>query len=127
MYNHILYLSYWFVNSLIFWIASKLFSRSITLGTWRFSSLEAAVYAGFWLTFFIWAMWDFILVRGVKSERGVGSSLYFWCTNTFGIWLVARFAYLTGLGISSFFWAIFLGLVTWVFQKMAWRFVVKPK
>ena len=94
MYEHLLFLLYWFLNSLVLYLLGLLFPASVVLGTWRLTMVEAAIYAGFWLTFFVW---------------------------TIGIWLVARYAAYTGLGIASFWWAFALGAVTNLLQAVAWK------
>ena len=127
MYNHILFISYWVVNSFLLYLASRVLPESYALGTWKFTQFEAAIYAGFWLTFFVWSMWDFILTKGLKLTDGLSTILYFWGVNSLGIWLVARFSQITGFGISAFYWALYLGLVTDLVQRIARNIVVNPK
>lgn len=120
MYNHVLYLTYWFINAIIFYILSSLYPSNIVLGTWKFTAVEAAIYSSFWLTVVVWTAWDFIYSRQNKIalEGGLITNLYFWAINAMGVWLVARFPGFTGLGISSWPWALVLGGVANVFQRI---------
>lgn len=120
MYNHILYLSYWLINTLLLYILYSIFPENIVLGTWKFTSLEAAIYSSFWVTFVVWTAWDFIYSRQSKFvlEGGLITNLYFWAINTMGVWIVARFPGFTGMGISSFAWAFVIGGIFNIFQRI---------
>lgn len=123
MYNHLLYFTYWLVNSLVLYAISS-FSNDVVLGNWRFGALEAAIYAGFWVTFFVWAMWDFAIAKGVKFDTGFVTLGYFWLVNAFSFWIVARFSEFTGLGITSFYWAFIIGLGAYLVQRITRSLVV---
>src|SRR3990172_11939784 len=119
MYNHILYLVYWVLNTLILLAANSLFPEDIVLGNWSFNQLESAIYAAFWITFFVWAMWDFIMARNVKFKTETGAWSYFLVINILGIWLTARFSHIAGFGIGHFLWAGLIALATNTAQRMA--------
>lgn len=125
MYNHLLYFSYWLVNSTVLYVLGLLFSQNIVLGNWRFSPIESAIYAGFWVTFLIWVLWDFALAKGVKFDSKVVTFGYFGITNIFGFWLVSRFSQYAGLGITNYIWAFAIGLVAYIFQRLAWGIVIR--
>jgi len=127
LYNHLLYLLYWVTNALVLFLASRILPEHVVLGTFRFTSVEAAIYAGFWMTFFVWSMWDYLLARGEKMEGLWRAVTYFWVVNTVGVWLTARFPYYTGLGISSYVWAMILGLVANMAQRIVWKILVTSK
>jgi len=120
MYEHLLFFLYWFFNSLAIYLLGLVFSSAVVLGTWRLSPLEAALYAGFWLTFFVWTMWEWMLVRKVKLEPYSLRLIFFFTVNFVGVWIVSRYAYHTGLGIISFWWALLIGMVTLLFQLASW-------
>ena len=69
------------------------------------------------------SMWDFILARGARTDEPVTAVLFFWVVNSIGIWLVARMAHFTGLGLASFFWALILGAVIDILQRLSWKLV----
>ena len=121
MYEHLLFLLYWSLNSLALYFLGLLFPGSVVLGTWRLTAAETAIYAGFWLTFFVWTMWEYVLFRKVKLEPFTLRFLFFLVVNSLGIWLVSRYAGYTGLGITSFWWAFALGAVTNLLQVVVWK------
>ena len=123
MYNHILYLVYWLLSSIIVYLAFVVFPDNVVLGNARLGPIDSAIYSGFWITFFVWSMWDFILARGARTDEPVTAVLFFWVVNSIGIWLVARMAHFTGLGLASFFWALILGAVIDILQRLSWKLV----
>lgn len=120
--EHLLFLLYWLLNSLSISLLALLFPSSVVLGNWRLLPLEGSIYAGFWVTFFIWTMWDFVLVRKVKLEPPLLRFLFFFFVNSLGIWIVSRYGEkYTGLGIVSFWWAFILGALVTLVQSVAWN------
>jgi hypothetical protein len=125
MYNHILYLLFWIINTAVIYAASQLYPEGIVIGTWKYSQIEAAFYSGFWLTFIIWVTWDFAIARNIKLTSTFNSFAYFFIANVVGIWLITRFPNITGIGIPHYTWAIMLGLVTVIVQRFSWELLVK--
>lgn len=120
--EHILFLIYWLLSSLVIGLTSLIFPSSVVLGNMRLLPLEASIYAGFWVTFFVWSMWDYVLVRKVKLEPSALKFLFFFFVNSLGIWLVSRYGEkYTGLGIVSFWWALILGGVATLLQNVSWN------
>ena len=125
MYNHLLYILYWAINTLIIKFTFLLFPYGLVLGTYRFTPTEAAIYSGFWVTFIIWTAWDFAIARKISLEKPTKNFLYFLLVNVFAVWVVARFAPLSGMGISSFWWAIAVGIVVSILHKLVKKVVVE--
>lgn len=122
-----MYFTYWLFNAAILYVFGFAFSGNVVLGNWRFGMVESAIYAGFWVTFFVWVLWDFALAKGVKFDTVVVKLGYFWLANSFAFWLVARFSEYVGLGITNYLWAFTLGLAAHLVQRLAWRIVVGRK
>jgi hypothetical protein len=120
MQSHILFLLYWLFGSLALYLLGLIFSSWVVLGNFRLLPFEAAIYAGFWLTFFVWTMWDYVSVRKVKLETFTLRFLFFFFVNSIGIWIISRYAKYTGLGIVSFWWAFVLGGVADLVQSGLW-------
>jgi hypothetical protein len=123
MYNHLLYFAYWLFNSLVLYVFGLLFPGNVVLGNWRFGPIEACIYAGFWVTFFIWVLWDFALAKGVKFDTGIVTLGYFWSANIFAFWIVSRFSEYAGLGITNYLWAFAIGLSAYAMQRLAWNLI----
>ncbi|CAN5349709.1 hypothetical protein BH10PAT1_BH10PAT1_0990 [soil metagenome] len=125
MYNHLLYLSYWLINSLTLYLFNLIFPSNFVLGNWKFNPIEAAIYAGFWVTFFIWIFWDFAIAKKIKFDTAIVTYGYFFFVNIFAFWLVSRFPGIAGFGISSWVVATGIALVALLLQRLAWRTVIK--
>jgi len=124
LYNHLLYFTYWLFNSAVLYVFGLLFPMNVILGNWRFNPIESAVYAGFWVTFFIWVLWDFTIAKGVRFESGAVTLGYFWVANAFAFWIVSRFSQVAGFGITNYLWAFAIGLGAYIVQRIAWKLVV---
>lgn len=109
MYNHILYFYYWLANALVLLIFKLVFTGMVVLGNWRFSSIEAAFYSGFWITFTVWCFWDWALAKKIPLNQPVLAFIYFFPVNSLAVWLVSRWANYTGMGIAGFGWAFVIG------------------
>jgi hypothetical protein len=124
MYNHLLYFSYWIVNSFVISFFHYLYPNDFVLGTVKFTPLDASIYSGFWLTFVVWTFWDYIMAKEIKFG-GIKTGLWFWMANVIGIWVTARLSNFTGFGISYFYLAIILGFFTNLLQRLIRKFVTK--
>ena len=124
MYNHLLYFSYWLVNSFAISLFNYLFPNNFVLGNWKLTALEASLYSGFWLTFVVWIFWDFLMAK--KYELGKFKSfIWFWLANTIGVWIVAHMSGFTGFGIESFYLSFILGFFANILQRLIRKVVTK--
>lgn len=123
MYNHLLYFVYWILNSLIVYSFNLAYPDHVILGNWRFNPVESAIYAGFWVTFFVWVCWDFAIARGLKFDSAVVTFGYFWLSNAFSFWVVSRFSQFAGFGITSYVWALLIAVFAYILQRFAFRVV----
>lgn len=126
MYNHLLFFSYWIINSIVLFAASLVIpNHELVLGSWRFTGIEASIYSGFWLTFLIWVWWDFAIARKFNTYKKVAAFSFFFFVNVFSIWALSRFTYFTGLALLNLWWAIVIGFIAMILQRFAWRMIVK--
>ena len=100
----------WLVTSLLLYLAHIIFPGSVELGTYKFTVVDAMIYAGFWVSFLNWLIKDTAIVRGLHPESKFGSLVFYILVGSLSVWMVARFAPYTGLGIVSYRWALLLGL-----------------
>jgi hypothetical protein len=103
------------------------FQGGVVLGNYRFNVYESGLYAGFWITVILWAMWDFVYARGAKLDSEAGTDLIFFAINSIAVWLVARFSHIAGFGIASFLWAFIIGATITIIQRVIWRVFVRKK
>jgi len=125
MYNHILYFAYWFVNAMVLLAAFYLVpDHVITLGSWRFSSIESSLYAGFWLTFLIWVFWDFAIAQKFDFSRKNVVVIFFLIVNFFSLWVISLFSHFTGFAITDYVWMMTLSVILTILQRITWSLVV---
>ncbi|OGM10706.1 hypothetical protein A2Z22_05365 [Candidatus Woesebacteria bacterium RBG_16_34_12] len=127
MVHYSLYLSYWLVNSLILYLFNTLYPDDIVLGTYQISYITAIIFSGFWMTFFFWALWDFFKGFKLKIEKIFFALAFLSLLNSISVWSVARLANFTGLGVSSFMWAIIIGSIANFFHLFLWTDYTREK
>lgn len=123
MYNHILYFTYWLIDSVILYVFYLFFPADLVLGNYKFSPVESAIYAGFWVTFFVWVLWDFAIAKKLKFDTGLVTLGYFWSANIFAFWIVSRFSQISGFGMTNFVWAFAIALAAFMVQRLAFGWI----
>ena len=127
MKKYLPFLSFWLLNSILLYLAELLLPSYYVLGNFWLSGPAAMFWVGFWMTAILWAAQPLAQKLNIKIEGPMRKFAFFWFTNTIAIWTLARFAHLSGLGITAFYWAIFLGLVANVTQWALWTGLEKAK
>jgi len=117
VYNHFVYLLYWSITSIVIYLAGLLFPQDVVLGNYRLFAIDSAIYSGFWITFIVWTLLDFVQARGINVNKFLFNIIFFVPANIISIWLAARFAGLIGMGLVNYQWAVILGVTIYVFQK----------
>ena len=118
MYNHLLYIAFWATNTLILILASSLVGQYLTLGNSRFNNIEAGIYAGFWITFIIWAFWDFSMGRRYNLQKKYRSFIFFFLVNFFAFWAVSNFDKWVGYSQKDLSWVVVLAVIATFFQRI---------
>lgn len=113
---------FWAVNSLLFYFAPFVFSDIVVTGNARLAPFLASVISGFLLALsaaFVMPAMDFLKVRIKEEWQWI---LVFLGGNILTVWLIARYADLTGVGISNIWVALLLGAIANVVQWVVWKF-----
>ncbi len=106
------FLIIWAVNSLAVYLANWFYPTNIVLGTYRLTPVMAVLITGFLITFIARGASAYLKKYVSQYLKGkLGMYVFYGLVNSVGVWLIARFAPATGLGISSFYWALVLGFV----------------
>lgn len=125
MYNHLLYLTYWIINTIVLFVVRSLIpGNNVILGSERFNGFESSIYAGFWLTFLVWIWWDFAIAKKIKLDKTITTIGFFLFVNSLSIWMVSRFSYFTGFALTNYAWALGIGIVVTLLQRVGWRLIV---
>lgn len=114
---------FWLVNSVLLYLATQLFPGSYVLGNMRFGVLSAAIVAGLFWTFLVWVFKKALKKFKVQIADDKVRILFYIIANFVAVWLVARFAPYTGFGLTSFVWALGLGVAGAIAQFAIWKLV----
>lgn len=108
---YVRYIIIWAINTVLILFANSYFPSNYVLGNAVVPPLYAAIFSGLLLTFFDRAAKP-VIQKLLVNEKGryIMFGIY-WFTNFVGIWLIARFSFLSGFGISKFTYAITLAFV----------------
>ena len=106
----------WLVNSVILFLAASYYPTHFVLGNVAISRLTAGIFAGFLITFLCRLAKPIIGKFGLKLKGRIKMLGFYWLINSLAIWLVARLSIISGFGISAFYWAFALGIVTTLAQ-----------
>lgn len=117
------FLVFWLTSSVIVILAGMFLGGSIVLGNNRIASPMAAVTAGFVLTVVYWQVTPRLLRSGfwqslwsgagIKVSRENQDLALNFVVNSLLIWVIKRFADVSGLGIANIFFVLLLSsLVT---------------
>lgn len=112
----------WFIgHALVMYLANAFFPDAVVLGTHQFSVYQSLFYSMLVFTLITVGAIPLIEYAAILQKRALSVMdwmvLYF-VINTAGIWVVARFAEILGLGISSWLVAVALGLVLDIVQGL---------
>ena len=121
MKKYLSFLSFWLLGSLFLYLATFFYPANFELGNFWITPLAATFWAGFWITVLVWAAKPVLTKLNLKLKGRVKMFLFYWLCNSAAIWIIARFAHLTGFGISRYCWAIGLGFVMNIAQWGLWQ------
>lgn len=119
MKAYIRYTIVWLINTALILGANSLFPQNYVLGNAVIPPVYAALFTGFLLTVLCRAAKPVATKLKAQEKGRYVMFLIYFGVNTISIWVLARVSFLTGFGISAFYFAIFLGLATDLGQWVA--------
>lgn len=120
-YNQFLVL--WIVNIALLYLANKLFPLYYTLGNNLFTPMQAAVFSGLIWNWVLWNAGSELKKFELDTKSAMGMMLEYLAINFVTVWLIARFAYMTGFGVASFLYVFGLAFVANFVQYKVWTAV----
>ena len=116
------FLTFWALDSLLLYVATLVYPTVYTLGTFRLSTLWAAIVAGFIWTVLVWFSEPIVAIVKLKVPKSMTMAFYLFA-NFVALWLTARIAPYSGFGVASFVWVFLLALIAnfaqWLVMKVA--------
>lgn len=92
-----------------------------TLGNNLFTPLQALVFNAFVWNFVVWNTDKFMDDMEIKLKNPAPMMLAYLASNFFTLWLLARFAVITGFGVSSAGYVLILAFVANIIQFLIWK------
>lgn len=112
----------WALNSTLIFLANSYYPSDFVLGNSVLSPINAGIFSGFLLTVFCRLVKPLVRKFGFEVKGRYKMFAFYWLVNSVGIWLIARIAPFSGLGITAFYWAFALGfvasLVQWLVRQV---------
>lgn len=121
------FIVFWAGNSALLFLASTFFPERFALGNNIFTPLQAAVFTGLVWTYAVWRVEPTLKEFEVKLEGNTYMMLAYLAANFVVLWLLVRFAFISGFGAFSFVWVLALAAVANVIQYLAWNYTQKAK
>jgi hypothetical protein len=97
------------------------------LGNDIFTPLQAALFTGFVWNWVLWLIEPAFKDLEIKLDNPMFMMGAYFVVNFASIWLLARFAVLTGFGVFSYVWVFALALVANFVQYAVWTYLRKAK
>ena len=116
--NLINFLAIWIINTVTLLILSSIFSKNLVLGNDKIAKPMAGVLNGLLITGILYIV-PLILKKvdfKIKNEKGV-MAVYF-VALIIGIWIIKRFAIISGFGISNI---LFVVICAAVIAALYWK------
>lgn len=122
-----MFLVFWLVNSLLLYFAPLVLVGMIVTGNARLAPFLASIISGFILTTAIAVAQPVFTWLKIELKDEWQWALVYFFVNVLGLWVIARYADLTGVGLASAWVAVILGAVFNIAQWLAWKYLAKKK
>lgn len=122
-----MFLVFWLVNSLILYFAPLILVGMIVTGNARLAPFLASIISAFILTTALAVTQPVFTWLKIDLKDEWQWALVYLFVNVLGLWVIARYADLTGVGIANAWVAVILGAVANVAQWLAWKYLGQKK
>ena len=115
------FLVFWVVNSAILYLANMFLPNSIKVGNSIFTPYQAIVFSGFIWSFILWYTELVLKDMEVPTKETMTMMLSYLAVNFATVWFIARFAFITGIGVASFLYVGGIAIVANFIQYLTWQ------
>jgi uncharacterized membrane protein YvlD (DUF360 family) len=105
------FLIFWFISAAIFYFAPLVSPEMIATGNARLSAFMASVISAFLLTIATTSVQPVLEKFKIKFTKDWQWLMIYLFTNVLGVWVIARYADLTGVGILNSWTAVAFGIL----------------
>ncbi|KKR27758.1 MAG: hypothetical protein UT61_C0067G0004 [Candidatus Woesebacteria bacterium GW2011_GWA1_39_8] len=121
------FLVFWIVNAALLYLANMLMPRSVALGNSIFKPYQAVVFSAFIWDFVLWYTEPVLKDMELATKSPMAMMVNYLAINFATLWFIARFSFITGIGIGSFVQVLVLAIVGNFVQYAAWQYMDKKK
>lgn len=121
------FLVYWLINSAILFFANLLLGQSVTIGNNIFAKYQAIVFSGFVWSFIVWQIEAVAKDMEVSMKDTTTMMLSYLFVNFATVWFIARFSFITGVGIANFWIVLLMAVAANLVQYLAWQYMDKKR
>lgn len=121
------FLALWVVNALLLYLANMLLPSNFELGNSMLSPLQATAIASFIWNWVLWHTETYLKDFDIKLKDPLSMMSAYFLVNFASIWIIARFAVITGVGISSYLYVLLLAALANFVQFVLWRAMENKK
>ncbi len=117
----------WLVNVVLLFAGVSLLPENYTLGNSFLTPLQAAVISGLVWNLVLWYTGPFFKDLEIKMKESWQMMLGYMFMNFGTLWLLARLAVISGLGVSNWTYVLGLAIVANIAQYFVWQSLVSKK
>ncbi|OGM63493.1 hypothetical protein A3A52_05115 [Candidatus Woesebacteria bacterium RIFCSPLOWO2_01_FULL_39_14] len=121
------FLGFWLINSAILYLANLFLPNAVSIGNSIFAPYQAIVFSGFIWNLVLWHTEAFLKDLEYPYKENVPMMLAYLVMNFATVWLIARFAFITGVGIASYLYVAGIAVIANFVQYKAWQYMDKRK
>lgn len=118
-----MFIIFWFINSVILYFAPFIFTGLVVTGNARLAPFMGSLISGFLLTVADAITLPVFESLKIKLKDEWQWALAYLFVNVLGVWVVARYADLTGVGVASAWVAVVIGAICNIGQWLGWKVV----
>lgn len=112
------------VNAIAIYLTPSFLADSVVLGTSTVPPVVAAIISGVLLTLVVSLVDPLMKQAKLKVTNELLWGAIYGIVNIIAVWVIARGAVYTGMGITSFFVAVVLGIVLMLLQWGVWKMML---
>jgi hypothetical protein len=115
------FIVFWLTDVILLYLSEIIFPDNYELGNSFLASYQAAFFTGLVWSWLIWNVEPQLKKFEIKLEGQLGMIISYLVANFAILWFLARFAVLTGFGVSSYLYVALLALVANIIQYFIWQ------
>ena len=121
------FLVFWIINSLTLYLSNIFFPNALAIGNSILVPYQSIVLSGFIWSAVLWYTEVVLKDMEIPTKSNSSMMLAYFAVNFSTVWLMARFSFITGLGVANFLYAAGIALVANLVQYFAWQYMDKKK